>query len=158
MKLSAYVMLLFAISLSLYLMEFRSPLIYMWEAQGESGLIISCNADNFKDAEGVVDQVAFNACRDNSLINKMISSLTSPESLTLILGIAILGLLTTFIAGFGATYIVPMIILLVFINYIIFPISFVFDTRMPDLIKIPLITFMNIITVLAIVHFVRGGV
>lgn len=151
MKLSAYVLLLFAVSLSLYLMGFSSPIFYMWNAQGGDSLIIACSSES-------LEPEAFEACKQNALINSMISNLTSDESLKLILGISILGLLTSLVGGFGAVYIVPMILLLVFINYIIFPISFVFDTSMPEIIKIPLITFMNVLTVLAIVHFIRGGV
>lgn len=150
MRLSSYIFLLFSIGLIFYFMGYTSPLLYMFNTQGGRAITISCNSDQLSEAE-------FDECKNKALLNVMLSNLTSDENLRLLLGLSILGLLTTFLGGFGAVYIVPIILALTFLNYVIFPISFIFDPSFPAIIGVPMITLFNLLAIMAVVNFVRGG-
>lgn len=134
MRFGAYVMLMFSIALVMYLLGFQSILLYIWTNQNE------------------------NALEHKDVLTEIAHSITSEEGLQLLLGIAVIGVVATLLGGFGATFLVPLLILLVVLNYVVFPISFLIDPNVPAIIRIPAIIFINILTILSILDFIRGRV
>ena len=58
--------------------------------------------------------------------------------------------------GYGAIYILPAVILWLFLNYFVFPLSFIFDATLDPMLKYVFFGFFNLITVLAVLTFIRG--
>lgn len=71
------------------------------------------------------------------------------------------GVLAALLGGFSAMYIIPALIIIAIVNLVVMPYSFLFDPSIPEsvfnFLFIPLIAIFNIITVLAVIDFVRGG-
>lgn len=132
MRLTAYILLLFSISLVFYLLGYTSLLNYYTEQQG-----------------GTLDFM--------ETLKTLTKAMLSDEGISILLGVAITGLVATLIGGFGAMYVFPIVMLLVFANYLLFPLSFLLDQTLPDIIKIPLVVLFNLLTLLTIITFVRGG-
>ena len=132
MRLTAYAFLIFFLSATFYLMGFTSPLMDMYNQQQGQPISIP------------------------DLLSKMITAILTEEGLIQLGVVATAAVVVTLLTGFGAIYIFPILFLLVVLNYIIFPLSFVFDASMPDILKILLVAFFNMLTVLFIMNFVRG--
>lgn len=63
--------------------------------------------------------------------------------------------------GFGITYVIPIAILFGFLNFMVFPIGSLFDSQsaMPDSIRIIILIFFNLITIMAVISYTnKGGV
>jgi len=68
--------------------------------------------------------------------------------------ISIIGI--SLIIGYGAIYVLPAIMLLLFLNYFVFPLSYIFDATLDPMLKYVFFGFFNLITVLAVLTFIRG--
>lgn len=144
MKFSAYIMLMFCIGLVLYLFGFRGAGLMGTGALTEGQPLTM-----------------------SSIIQDAISSIFSPNGSGLLMLVTSLvaGIITSMLAGFSAMYIVPFAMLIFALNYFVLPTSFMFNptclgvcaTLIPDVIKIPLFIFLNVLMVLAILDFARGG-
>jgi len=66
--------------------------------------------------------------------------------------IGAVGLFAAYIVGFSAIYIIPLAILGILVNFFIFPWSFIINTPF----EIPGMVIFNVITLLAVLNFVRG--
>lgn len=138
MRLSAYLILLFSVGLILYFMGY-APIINIFNAKGASPLSISCpNTDKY--------------CQQNNATN---TGVVLGASILAILGATALGSL---IIGYSAIFIIPIVLLIGLLNFFVFPLNFMMDPSFPDIIKYPVLAFFNILTVLAVLNFVRGGV
>jgi hypothetical protein len=106
----------------------------------------------------------------------MVTSLPSQGSLLglgALAAAAIGGALVLSVSGFSAIYIIPIFILAFIVNFLVVPISMFFDSScapvaagavqtcvvtggIPSIIYYPFLLIFNIITVMAIISFVRG--
>ena len=61
--------------------------------------------------------------------------------------------------GFSANFIIPLCMLLamIFMNLFFFPMSFLFDGGMPAIIKVFIPVILNLLFILAVMDFMRGG-
>lgn len=136
MRFAAYVVLLFSISVMLWMFGYPSTIMYLYE----------------QSAEEATDPA--------SLIYSMASNLLNSEAGIVLLGLTGLAVvLATFLSGgFIAMFIVPMIIMMAVLNFLVFPLSFLFDAALPLEIRVIGIVFFNMLTVLATLSFVRGSV
>jgi len=144
MRFTAYIILLFMISLSFYFLGF-GPMVTLFDEKGNLGLRIVCDAPT-PDSETAIQDALL--CDDPNVV------LGSAFAWILLAG-AFAALMT----GFAAIYFIPILLLLAFLNFFIFPLDFIFSGSgvMPDLLKVPLIAFFNVLMVLAIANFIRGG-
>jgi len=129
-SITTYVMLVFGISVVLYLVGYTSP--FMTFVQNAS------NGDVF-----------------TSLLNSFINIFTNPIFLTS-LG---LSAVASFITGgnYNVVYLFPILMLVVLANYFVLPTSFLNATEIPSQLKLIISTFLNLFLVLSVVEFVRGG-
>jgi hypothetical protein len=139
MRFGAFAILMFSISLVLYLMGY-GPMVTVFGEQGETPLSLNC-------PNGEV------SCTDtNSVLGSFINVIVTG-------GAAVgIGLLVAFISGYSATYVIPILIIIAALQFFVFPLNFLMSEGIPDIIAIPALFFFNILTVLAALHFVRGGV
>lgn len=103
------------------------------------------------------------------LIQRIGETMLNNLALAGVLGvlIAAAGLVAIY-TGFSAMYVIPMLILLAIANLLIFPVNFFIDSSCtaidssavctPGLLGFPILLFLNIITILAFVEFIRGQV
>jgi hypothetical protein len=149
MRFSAYVLFLLAISIPMYMFGETNMVGYF-----TSNKTISLNNTNTTYSLG-------NSTLPMTCPSGDIYCQGTQDQPSLLWGfIAVLlaaAILTIFLQGFAAVYIIPALFLVTFINVVVLPYSFIFDPAMPDLIKMPLVALLNIITVLAVVDFIRGG-
>lgn len=132
MRFYAYVILMFAIALVFYLMGYQPVLFYVFQNQGSG----------FMNAQDVLMSFA--------------RMFTSEQGLTYLLALAVVGVVATLTGSFAALYIIPLLMLVAILNFLIFPFSFVFDPALPEIIKVPVVVFFNLITILALSTFIRG--
>lgn len=138
MRLTAYIVLMFSISAVLYFMGYRPAALW----------------------NGMDQPLSL-----QSILSNITSDILSGDGL-LRIGIIFAGVtFAALLAGFSAMYIIPLALLIVTLNYFILPTSFLYDTCtaatcaaiIPPEIKIPLFALLNILLVLAVLNFVRGG-
>jgi hypothetical protein len=136
MRFAAYVVLLFSISVMLWMFGYPSTIMYLYERSAEE------------------------ATEPASLIYLMASKLLNSEAGIVLLGLTGLAIiLATFLSGgFIAMFIVPMMIMMTVLNFLVFPLSFLFDAALPLEVRVIGIVFFNMLTVLATLSFVRGSV
>lgn len=79
------------------------------------------------------------------------------EALLGIIGIA--AVIWALMNGFAANYLIPLLILIAIIglNLFIFPLSFLMDMDAPTIIKVFIPAILNLLFVLAVMDFMRGG-
>lgn len=132
MALKTYLMIVFGISIALYLVGYTSPFVKM---MGEVG----------------IENVTF-----NSVINGIWAIFSNPVFLAS-LGIAAIGSLLL-IGGSGQStlFIVPIIILMAFANYFILPTGEILASNLPTIIKFITNTFLNLFLMSTIIEFVAG--
>lgn len=130
MRFVAYTILLFSIAVVLYYMGY-GPIVDIFNQRGGSPISISCPSDNL-------------FCSDTTVIFGAI-----------IFVILSAGAFVALISGFSSMYVVPLLILMAVLNFVIFPFNFIMSA--PSELSIPVIVLMNVLTVLAVINFVRGG-
>jgi hypothetical protein len=149
MRLETYIMLLFSITIVFYFLGYQSPLMQVLTNQG-------CTQAQI-DAAALAGTSLNCSITPASFLTVLASNMTSDNAIAALLGIAVIGA-AVLLSGFGAIYIIPLMMLLAFMNYVVFPISFIFDPLLPAIIKYPLIVFFNLLMILSIVSFTRGNV
>lgn len=135
MRFSGYVLLLFSISLVFYLMGFKSVLLVT-----------------------LFDNQGGDAFEPQGFLGKVAEGTLAPQNAIALLGIGVVATLAvSLVAGYAAIYIIPMAILIMILNFVVYPFSFIIDPATPDIIKFPLVVFFNILSILALLSFIRGG-
>ena len=145
MRLGAYLILMFSLSIGLYMfgeVPVVMALTSSYNLQGGSTLMV-----------GVSSGANVGQLQNNAVIDKIVSVLIPTVGVT-----GILAATAVLFMGFGAIYIIPVLIVVALLNLFIFPFSFLVTGTMPDFIAMPLAIFLNLLLVLSIVSFVRGGV
>lgn len=137
MRLTAYVILLFSLMVSAYFLGYQ-PI----------GLTILDQIYNTQGGQGLTLQTIFTAMANATLDSQ------GTISAALALG-AIAAVTTSLAVGFSSIYILPMVILIGIFNLLVFPFSFLLD--MPQVIAVPIVVLFNILTVLTVTNFIRGG-
>lgn len=136
MRFSHYILLLVAISIVFYYMGAR-PIIDLVEKQGGNPLKISCpDTDKF--------------CTSTSGDGIIMAAILGAFSL----GVAALA---AFVLGYSAIYIIPIFILLAGLTFFVFPLDFVLNAGIPDAVRYPMTLLFNVITVFAVISFIRGS-
>ena len=142
MRLSMYLSILFSITMVFYVMGFS--------AVGTDFLLknqVPLNIVGGGNSTDVTNDVYYNAG-------------TSEGS---ILGIIIGGFIVTgvifavLILGASSTYIIPLLILMAILNFFVFPINMILDPMMPEMLKYIIIGLYNLMTIMAVVTFIRGS-
>lgn len=133
MRLSNYIMLMFAITVMFYFLGYPTLLVnFLLPNQG-----------------GFLDL--------STLLRSLFDSITTPSGLAA-LGISVAAAaVLTFLSGFGAIYIIPLFILIAIANFFLFPISFLLSQSLPAPAELVLQVFFNVIQILAVIDFIRGG-
>ena len=146
MRLTAFVIMMFSISLVMYFMGFQSPILYLWNNQGGTYMQPQCVATNNS------------ACLQSGAANIVGNALVPGGDTILagLTGLALVGVVASLLGGFSAVYILPLLIVSAVLGYLILPVSMLFSLAMPDVVRIPLIVLYNILVVITVVGFVRG--
>jgi hypothetical protein len=100
----------------------------------------------------------------NSILNIITSSILNGASGTGPLAVIGLGLVasaaTAMILGFSALFVIPIVMLIALLNFLVFPLSFLVtapNDPVASAFYVPFVVFMNILCVLALASFIRGG-
>lgn len=134
MRLGAYILLMFSISLVFYLMGYKSVALQaLYDAQ----------------AGGTFDISVF--------IGKLAEGALAPQNALGTVLALIAGAAATLVMGYAAVYIIPLAFLLIFLNTVVYPFSFVIDDAMPNEVKVPLVVLFNLLSIMAVLSFTRGG-
>jgi hypothetical protein len=148
MRFENYVFFMFSLAFVGYLMGFTSPVLYM--AQHQQMPLESTGNDgssyNPSDVQPIDYSVAF--------FKALVDAMTNPAFL---LSLGVGAVASVFLQGFSVMFLIPLLLLTIFMNLVVFPISFIFDPTLPDIIKLPITLFYNILLFMAILSFVRGG-
>ena len=130
-NITTYMVLIFGISIGLYLMGYTSPFMAMFNNIGQD--------TNIAEA----------------ILNSLLAIFTNPIFLA---GLGI-SAVASFITGgsYSVMYLFPIVMLVAFANYFVLPTSFILQADFPLELKLIINTFLNLFMVLAIIEFVRGG-
>jgi hypothetical protein len=140
MGLSTYVFLLFGISVAFYFLG-STPLLFSTLGCSTAGPSASCEAG--KDVGYTVITNIINAIKGNPVTTGLIG-------ITIISSLLLGG---TFIV----VYVVPILILIAVADFFLLPTDFIFSDALPIEIRIVVFGFMNLMLVMTIVGFIRGG-
>lgn len=134
MALSTYIIMIFGITTMLYLFGF-APLVF-------TNTILTQNSENV----------------GNFLIQGFLNVMTNKDFLIL-MGIMIISSIFagSSIAGFSALFFIPILLLTVVLNIFIFPTNIILSSDIPFPLGHIIIVFINILLMLSIIEFVRGG-
>lgn len=168
MRFSSYVGLMLCLSLGFYLMGQPSALLYILGC-GNSGTAIDSTGSSTYGCSPI---------SITSMINRMGQMITSLPSQGSLIGLgtaaaaAIGTAILVSVSGFSAIYIIPIFILAFIVNFLVVPVSMFLPAvcsptaagtistctanSLPDIIYMPFLLIFNVITVMAIVSFVRG--
>lgn len=154
MRLSVYVMLMFALAFSFYMMGFRAPAFNDQSA-------LSTLGGQQKNMTGGSSFFSYDA-----VITSLISGVTSGSTISQILNPAavltgvVIGA-TLLLSGFSAIYILAALMLVLFLNAMVFPTSMLLTPEIMasvgDPFSLPLAILFNILLILAVLSFTRGG-
>lgn len=151
MRFATYVMLMFFLSVGFYLAGFRAEGMSALERlAGQQGTY--AGTSGFVSPDTTLTKLTGSTAKPDATVSQIIPTIGA----ALVVG----GLLA--ISGFAAIYILAAVMLVVFLNLFIFPTSYIFT---PDLMtngfgetfSLPIKVFFNILLVLAVLSFVRGG-
>jgi len=94
-----------------------------------------------------------------AIITFIATQATSNPAMSVLIGMTLVaGTVGALFGGFGSMYIIPMIILAAILNWFVFPLGFIVGTGvLPDFLSVPLVVVFNVLMILAVVTFVRGG-
>lgn len=146
MRLSTYLAILIGINLVFYLVGY-API-------GTQVLNMVFN-DN-----GSINVLKMTSTGDNYAVDTL--QPTSESAKSSVIGIFMLGIgasfvVLSFMLGFSALYIIPLLLLFGIVYLFVFPMSFILDPNMPEEL-IVIITFLyNYLTFMAALTFIRGG-
>jgi hypothetical protein len=131
MKISAYIMIVFGISVSLYLLGYTPVFMALAGQVGTSQPITA------------------------TLFNSLIAIFTNPIFL---IGLAVAGL-TGFLSGgnFSVIYVIPLLMIISIANIFVLPTSYLLMLDIPLVIQLIINTLLNTMLMLSIVEFIRGG-
>jgi len=137
-RFSTYVIFMTMLSVMLYFMGSPS-IITALQASNSWGAAINPTCDN--------DPLCSNAANNATIVGAIVGLIG-------LAGAVLVGLL----AGFSAIYILALVIVVAILNFFVFPIGiFITPTVIDPYIGLPIIFLFNVIEVLAITDFVRGG-
>jgi hypothetical protein len=117
MRLTVYIMLLFSLSLVFYFLGYTNPLTQLMNNQGCTQAQIDAAA-----AAGTSLNCAINI---EGFLRTLASNMTSDSGLASLLAIGIIGA-AALLSGFGAIYIVPLMMLLAFLNLLLILVLVIF--------------------------------
>lgn len=139
MGFTTYVFLLFGVTIALWLAGFQSPLFALMGCPDVPGTSCATNPDLV-----------------TTVVNSIVSSLSNPSVL-----IAIpIAIITSLVLGgsFALMFVIPLLIGMVLINMFLFPTQLVLGMGgMPWELNLIIGGFLNLLLVLTIISFVRGG-
>lgn len=144
MGLSTYIMVMFGISLALFLADpvhLSPPLFQMMQ----------CN-----DATNLESCGTFTTNFSLGILQFILDGIKSPAFLFSV-GLAIFA---PFITGgnFSVLYVIPILILFALANFLLLPSQFIFGLAgLPLIIKLVIVGFLNLWLLLVVVEFIRGG-
>ena len=124
-----YAFLVFGISIALYMIGYTSPFFE-----------VMANSDG-------------NIASD--LLNQFILIFTNPTFLAL-LGVSAVASYFTGGSNFSVTFLIPMLLIMVMMNFFFLPINFIFDMAMNPLLKVIIGGFLNLLLAFAMLEFIRG--
>lgn len=138
MGITTYVMILFGISIAMFFIGYK-PLLFGL-LQCPTGAVICDPNQNY----------------GYDVLNNILQSIVSNPA---IVGVAGLSILTSVLLGgsFAVMYLIPILILFAVSNFLLLPTDFLLSTAMPMEIKIIILGFMNLMLLLTIITFIRGG-
>jgi len=159
MRFGAYVVLLFSISLVLYFMGYTSVVSQYGSLSGlntstnsTSNLVgITCDSGKLPTGGGNQTAIDYVQAQKDCPSNQFVFG----ALFFVLIGAAAI---IVFVSGFSAIYIVPLLILMAIMQFFVMPMSFILDASIPVEIRVALIVFFNMLTVLASIHFIRGQV
>jgi len=134
--LTTYVMLLFGVSIAMYCIGYQPLIVHLMQCPG-------------------TDVCAPEAGMGQSVFNSLVSFITNPA----FIGITAIALFVPFLIGgsFGLMYIIPLIMVFALTNFLLLPMDFLLSYSMPLIIKIIIMGFLELLQIMAVISFVRGG-
>lgn len=124
-----YVMLLFGISVALYMMGYTSPLLQLDTTTGGDIAV--------------------------ALLNSFLGIFTNVTFLAILGATSVASYLTSG-GNFSVTYLFPIFLIMAMLNFFILPTSFILAMEIDPFIRIIVAGFMNLMLGMAMVEFIRG--
>ena len=132
--LTTYVMLIFSISAVFYLMGYHGAMF-----------------DAFSAADGIGSTEPIST----TIMSSMFNVFTDWRLLAMIGAVSVSAWLLGG-SSFSVMFFIPLLMLSAVLNYFILPTSFLFDSTLPDFLRIGVAVFFNILLLLTMLEFIRG--
>lgn len=132
--LTTYVMLIFSISAVFYMMGYHGA---MW--------------DTFSSAGGIGSTEPISS----TIMSSMFAIFSDWRLLAMIGAVSVSAWLLGG-SSFSVMFFIPLLMLSAVLNYFVLPTSFLFDSTLPDVLRIGVAVFFNILLLLTMLEFIRG--
>jgi|GEM_PF-5764059 len=150
MRFSQYALFLLAVSLPLYFFGFHSVI---QEFITPSTIIVNNTATDYAPGVNVIKV----PCETGDTYCQKTPTTNGASLLWMFLAVIVGAAFTSLLIGFAAMYLIPALMLVVFINFVVLPYSFITTSGMPPMLSVALLVIFNLITALAVADFIRGG-
>ena len=150
MRFSQYALFLLAVSLPLYFFGFHSV---AQELLSPTPVIVNNTQTNY----AMGNQTVSVTCATGDTYCQQTPTSNGASLLWLFLAVIVGAAFTSLLVGFAAMYLIPALMLVVFINFVVLPYSFITTSGMPTMLSVALLAIFNVITALAVADFIRGG-
>ena len=138
MGLVTYAMLLFGISIAFFFIGSAPP---MFAAVGCDTTLDTCTPSDTLGTEFL-----------NSIIDMILNN-----PMTALLGAVAIVTAVLIGGSFVVIYLIPALLLMVAANFFLLPTSFLFTDALPFEIRVIVLGFLNLMLIMTIITFVRGG-
>ena len=164
MRFFAYTLLTLCIAISLWFFQMPTPITYV--------LGVSNTGQAFDPTGKAV--YGGKPMEQSDFLQKIGQLFSTTDGIARLIGFVLAGVALTALTGFSSMYFVPVILLLFITNFVAMPISqdvlapncinnidpaaCMANGAMPAFIFYPLLLIFNVLTVMACISFIRGGV
>lgn len=137
MAVKTYIMMLFGISVTLYLLGYTSPFLAILSQSG-------------------IEESGSSTIIWDNLINSFLNVFSNPI-LWASMAIPIVGsILMAGSSGQSSYYVIPLLFLIAMANFFVLPTTYIFSAEIPVILKIIINSFLNLFLLLTIVEFITG--
>jgi hypothetical protein len=156
MRFADYALLLFAMMVVFYFVGIQQPLIGVSQAADYSNT--TAKTTQYLKLNCVADAAAYSPSSTGIAGGALTCNDTFFGVLALLLVVGGFGILVLALAGFSAMYVIPAVMIFVFLNLFVFPLSSILNPALvaPEL-GYAFVALMNMLTVLALFNFIRGA-
>jgi hypothetical protein len=167
MRFGAFVLFMMCVGIAMWFLNFTTPLSYVLGISSTDGQAYSPNGESAYGGKPF---------EVTGFLERIGQFFSNPSNMGTAIGLLVVTLGLSALTGFSSMYFIPVLLMLFVVNYVVLPVNSdllagscanaaqpndcvkSIGTGLPEVIYWPLMLIFNVITVMACLSFIRGGV